>query len=63
MTYVKAEREAYKDGMTDDIIRIRRNYNLSDIMTKATVLREFITAVEKNQLHYQVEQWVKRHIN
>lgn len=31
---IKAAREAYNEVIIDDIIRIRRNYNLADAITK-----------------------------
>lgn len=59
---VKAAREAYNDGIIDDIIWIRRKYNPGGAMAKAAILSESIAAV-KNQLHFEVEQSVKRPIN
>lgn len=32
-------------------------------MTKDAIIPEFITAIENNQLHYEVDQWVKKSIN
>lgn len=63
MVDVKAAIQVYNDGIIDNIIWIRIQYNLSDAMKKAAILLELITAIEKNQLHYEVEQSVKRSIN
>lgn len=63
MVDVKAAREAHNEGIIDDMIWIRRKYNLADAMTESAILPEFITAIEKNQSHYEVEQSVKRSIN
>lgn len=38
MIDVKADKEAYNDGIIDNIIRIRRKLNLADVMTKTTIL-------------------------
>lgn len=54
MIDVKAEREAYNDGIINDILWIRTQHRV-DAMTKDDFLPEFITAIEMNQLHYHVE--------
>lgn len=63
MVYVRAAREAYKDGIIDNMIWIRIKYNLADELTKAAFLPEFINSTEKNQLRNEVEQSVKISIN
>lgn len=52
---VKAAREMYNNGLIDDVIWRRREYNLADAKTKDAILLELITAIEKNQLNYEVE--------
>lgn len=59
---VKAAREAYDDGIIDDVICIRRNFNLADLMTKTARTPEFVEALHQNQLHYEIEQSVNRKI-
>lgn len=39
MVYVRAAREAYKDGIIDNMIWIRIKYNLADELTKAAILQ------------------------
>lgn len=62
MIDVKAGREAYNEGIIDDVIWVRRKYNLADAMTKASILPEFVEALEKNKLYYEVEQSINRTI-
>lgn len=56
MINVKDAREAYNDGIIDDVKWIRMNFNLADAMTKATILSEIFE--DTNQLHYAVEKSV-----
>lgn len=53
--YAKAAREAYNDGVIYDIIWIRSKYNRANAMKKGAILATFLTAIEKIQLHYEVE--------
>lgn len=48
MSNDKAAREAYNHAITDDIISIRRNFNLVDDMTKSTILPKCFKATDKN---------------
>lgn len=43
----KVAREAYNDVIVDDIILLGRNYNVSDVIKKTTIIPEFITTIEK----------------
>lgn len=49
MIYIKAARVAYDEGIIDDIIWIRRNYNLADAMRKATTSQDFAGNLEKGK--------------
>lgn len=60
MIDVKAAREAYNGATIDDIIWIRLKVNIADAMKKATILPDFVEALGKNQLQYEIEQSVKR---
>lgn len=51
MKDAKAAKEANNDGIIDGIIWIRRKFNLSDAMTKAKILPEFLEALEPNKFH------------
>lgn len=53
---MKDVKEAYKDGVIDDIIWIRRKYIQADAMKNTAIISEFMAAIEKNQLQYEVEQ-------
>lgn len=55
MIYIKEAREAHNDGIFDDIISIRREYNVSDRMTKSTILPEFFNKIIHGIIHYEVE--------
>lgn len=55
-----AAREAYNSGIVDDIVWIRRKYNLGDSMTKLEIMPEFVKAIEANRIHYEIEQSVNR---
>lgn len=55
MIDVQAAREAYNDGIIDDIIWIERKYNLADAMTEKEVMPEFVEkTLETNKLHYEI---------
>lgn len=62
MIDIKAEKEAYNDGIIDDIIWIRRKINLADVMTKPTILPKRYKAVDEGKLRYEVEERIKRTI-
>lgn len=63
MIDVKAAREAYNDGTIDEIIWVKRKFRSADTMTKSEILPEFVYELEKNQLHYEAKQLVKRMAN
>lgn len=46
MMHINAETEAYIDGIINDIIWIRRNFNLADAMTKPTITPELGQVVD-----------------
>lgn len=52
MVDVKVAREAYKEGIIDDIICIWRKCNLADAMTEKAIPLEFIEPLHKNYPHY-----------
>lgn len=54
MIDVKAAKGAYNDGIIDDIVTMRRKYDVTDAMTKAAHLLEFNKYIEKNKLHYEI---------
>lgn len=60
MINIKAAREAYNEGIVENIIWIRRNYNLSDAladaMTKSGISTEFLDAIRKVKIHFEVER-------
>lgn len=58
-----AAREAFNEEIIDYIIWIRRMYNLVDAMTEIAILPEFVEAIEKKQLYYELGQSVKRTID
>lgn len=60
MLFSKAERDLYNDGIIDVIIWIREKYNIADYITKAAFIPKVATAREKNQLHYEIEESVKK---
>ena len=63
MIDIKAAREAYNQGIIDDIIWIRRQFNLADAMTKPSILPELVQALETGKLHYEVEQSITRNMS
>lgn len=60
MLDVKYANEAYNDVIIDGIIWIRRKLNMADAVTKSTILPECFESLDKSQLHYEIEQSVKR---
>lgn len=42
MIDVKAAREVYRDGVINDVVWIKRTYNLADSTGKATILRQLV---------------------
>lgn len=56
MIYIKATREAYKDGIIKYITWIYRKFNLSDAMMKPIILAKVVKAVDECKLHYEVIQ-------
>lgn len=59
---VQAAWGSYNEGIIDDVIWIKRKFNLRDAITKEAILLEFVEALDKNKLHYEVEQSVNRMI-
>lgn len=55
----KAAGEAYKDGIIDDVIWIRRKYDLANFVTKATILPQLVEMMETRKRTYEIEQSVK----
>lgn len=47
MIDIKGAREANDEGISNEIIWIHRNYNISNAMTKATVFSEFVEVLKK----------------
>lgn len=60
MFYIKASREAYNERIVDNIIRIRRTYNLADAMTKLGIPTEFLDAIRNGKIHYEMERSITR---
>lgn len=48
MIDVKAAREAYNEGIIDDVIWILRKYNLADAMKKASIVPELVEELQNN---------------
>lgn len=57
-------REAYDDGIIDEVVWIRRKYNLADstCMTKATILQQLVEMMETEKRNYEIERSVHRNI-
>lgn len=60
MIDVKDEREAYNEGIIDDVMCIRMKFNLADEMTKTAIVPGFVEAYSKKTLHYDVGKSVSR---
>lgn len=56
MTYIKANIEAYKEGTVNDVIWIRRDYNLADSMTKPKILPQLVQTMKTANTKYEIEQ-------
>lgn len=59
MIDVKASREAYNDGIVEDSIWIRRSYNLTNVMTKTSILAQLLDVIETGNIEYEIEQSFK----
>lgn len=62
MIYMKAAREAYNDDIITDIIWIRREYNLADVMTRPAIITKLIDTLKEVKLHYKIEQSIAKEI-
>lgn len=64
MTYgiCKIGKKAYNEGIIDDIIWLRRKFNIADTMTKLVILSEFFEALYQTNLHSEKEESVNRTI-
>lgn len=58
MIDVMSERVANNDGIIDDVVWIRRTYNLADAMTKSGILPQLVDMIETVKLSYEVGQSV-----
>ena len=63
MIDVKAAREAYNQGVIEDVMWIRRDYNLADAMTKSNILPQLIKVMETGKIEYEIEQSVQRQLD
>lgn len=55
----KDTRYEYNNGIIEDVALSRRKYSLADSMVQGTALPRFIKAIEKSQLHQEVENLSK----
>lgn len=62
MIYVRAAREAYNEGIVDDIIWIRLTYNLSNSMTKSIILLQLFEMMETGNIYCEVEPSINKTI-
>lgn len=60
MIDIKAAREAYNEGTINDVVWIRRDYNLADAMTKYKILPQLVEFLQTGKVRYEVEQSVLR---
>lgn len=60
---LKSIREACNDGIIDDIVLIRRKFNLADDIKNVAIVPEFVTEIQKNSLKSEVEKLAKGSIN
>lgn len=56
MIEIKAAIEACNDGIIDDIIWIRRKFNLAGVMKKPPILAKLVQVSDESKLHYEMEQ-------
>lgn len=54
MIDVNSAREAHNDGIIDDIVWIRREFNMAVEMTKATILPQLVEMREEGKLKYEL---------
>ena len=60
MIDIKAAREAYNEGTINDVIWIRRDYNLADAMTKYKIQPQLVEFLQTGKVKYEEEQSVLR---
>lgn len=63
MIDVKDSREACNDGIVENVIWIRRNYNLADAMTKTSIVPQSIKVMKTGKIEYEIDQSVKRQLD
>ena len=63
MIDIKAAREAYNEGIIEDIVWIRRQFNLAHAMTKAQINQDLVKALNTRKIKYEVEQCDKREVS
>lgn len=60
MIDIKAALVAYSEEIIKDIIWIRRKFNLADSATKVQISNGLMKDVYKNQLHYEIENYISK---
>lgn len=55
MIDIKAFIQAYNDEIINDIIWMRRNFNLADVRTEIATKHELIQALDRESLHYEIQ--------
>lgn len=58
MVDIKAARDAYNEGIVNDIIWIRLEYNLSDAMTKHKILPQLFDLLQTGKIKSEIEKSV-----
>ena len=60
MIDIKTERDAYKEGIINDVLWNRIEYNLADAVTKYSILPQIVELLQTGTVKYEVEQSVLR---
>lgn len=50
--------EAYNKRIINNVIWIKKEYSLSDVMTKSSVLPQLVEPMKTWKIHYEVEKSV-----
>ena len=60
MIDIKCAGEAYNTNIIEDIIWIRRNFNIGDAITKAAVSNELVKTLRTGKIHFEIERSIIR---
>lgn len=58
MVDIKATSEAHNEGTINDVMRIIRDQNLEDSMTKTKILPQLVEKIKTGKIKYEIEQSV-----